>query len=80
MDPTLENLISIIESQTGIQRYDLLPETTFEEIGVDSLDHAELILTCEDAFEIEIPEAEACACITIGTLRDTIATLQLSHA
>eukprot|EP01116_Phalansterium_solitarium_P019245 TRINITY_DN5314_c0_g1_i1.p2 TRINITY_DN5314_c0_g1~~TRINITY_DN5314_c0_g1_i1.p2 ORF type:complete len:122 (-),score=9.92 TRINITY_DN5314_c0_g1_i1:221-586(-) len=35
------------------------PESTFSDLGLDSLDSVEVVLALEDEFTIEIPDAEA---------------------
>ena len=70
-DPTLENLMSILEAMTGVQRYDITEETTIrKQLGMDALAQVELILTVEDAFAVELPEAAEWW--TVGQLCDLI--------
>lgn len=68
--PTLFSLVSILEAMTGKQRCYITLETTIrEDLGMDALAQVELILTVEDAFAIELPEADF---HTVGQLCDLI--------
>lgn len=75
-DPTLENLISIVETIAAVQREDITRETEFVDLDLDSLDHARLISTCEEAFEIELPQ-EAHATTTVEALYQMILATHL---
>jgi acyl carrier protein len=76
MDPTLENLKSIIADLIGRQPEDIELLDTLASLGLDSLDKTELILTCENAFDIEIPEDDADGIITVAGLYDAIIRAQ----
>ncbi len=49
---------------------DIRPETTFEELGADSLDTVELVMAFEEAFGIEIPDEDAEKLMTIRDVSD----------
>lgn len=51
-----EKLIEIIADHIGITPSEVLTNSTFEQIGCDSLDEIELIMLIEEEFEITIPE------------------------
>ncbi|MDR0315168.1 MAG: phosphopantetheine-binding protein [Oscillospiraceae bacterium] len=53
-----EKVISFIADQLDIEEETLNEESTFEEIGADEVDIAELVLAVEGEFEIEIHEDE----------------------
>lgn len=70
-DPTWLNLLSIIETVTCEQTLDVTAATTFDELDIDSLDHARLISACEEAFELDLPQ-EAHATADVGALYQII--------
>ncbi len=50
----LEKVISIVADGLGVDAAGLTAETTFEELGADSLDLMDMVMSFEDAFEVEI--------------------------
>ena len=55
MSDTLTRLQNIIGEQLGIEPDQVTPEAHFEnDLGADSLDVVELVMTIEDDFDIEI--------------------------
>ena len=57
----IENRVkSIVSEQLGVKLEDIKNESKFvEDLGADSLDTVELVMSLEDAFECEIPDEEA---------------------
>lgn len=53
-----ESIANIIEERTGKSASTIKPESTFAELGIDSLDTVELLMALEDevGFEIELDE------------------------
>ncbi|MDD9819616.1 MAG: acyl carrier protein [Nitrospira sp.] len=50
----------IVAEQLGVEEEDVVPEASFvEDLGADSLDTVELVMTLEEAFDIEIPDEDA---------------------
>lgn len=56
---TASRVKTIIAEQFGIAPASVADDTTFEALGIDSLDRVELCMFLEEAFEIEIPDEEA---------------------
>lgn len=56
-ESTFDHIVSIIREQDGIEG-EITPETTFEELGLDSLSVVEAVMECEQDYDIEI-DAEA---------------------
>lgn len=56
-ESTFEHVVSIIREQDGVDG-EITPETTFEELGLDSLSVVEAVMECEQDYDIEI-DAEA---------------------
>ena len=74
MDTVLEKVKEVISEQLGIEDTDsITTETTFiDDLGADSLDIVELIMALEEAFDIEIPDADAEKVVTVGDVVDYI--------
>ncbi|MFH2044555.1 MAG: acyl carrier protein [Pseudomonadota bacterium] len=61
----------IIVDKLGVDLSDVLPEASFvNDLGADSLDLVELIMTMEEEFEMEISDDDA---ETLVTVKDVIA-------
>jgi acyl carrier protein len=56
-ETTFDHICTILREQNGVTG-ELTPETSFEEIGLDSLSVVEAVMACEGDFDIEI-DAEA---------------------
>jgi acyl carrier protein len=70
MEDNLRKLQKIVSEQLGIEVNKIKPESDFgKELGADSLDVVELVMTIEDEFEIEI-EDQAVSRIT--TVQDAL--------
>lgn len=50
----LETIAQIISDRTGRDPSEIKPESTFAQLGIDSLDTVELIMNLEDALDMEI--------------------------
>ncbi|HEY7724972.1 MAG TPA: acyl carrier protein [Anaeromyxobacteraceae bacterium] len=51
---------SIIADQLGVSEEEIKPTSSFiEDLGADSLDIVELVMSMEEEFEVEIPDEEA---------------------
>jgi acyl carrier protein len=67
----------IIMDQLGVEAAAVKPEASFvEDLGADSLDRVELVMALEEAFGVEIPDAEA---EKIVTVQDAVEYIQ-QHA
>ncbi len=53
---TLEKVCSIVNERFELSDLELSEDTTWEEIGADSIDLVDLIAAVEDAFGISIPD------------------------
>ena len=50
---------SIIENQLGVEADEIKPDASFiDDLGADSLDLVELIMSFEDEFKDEVPDLE----------------------
>ncbi|WP_350342876.1 acyl carrier protein [Proteinivorax tanatarense] len=66
-----EKIKGIIEEQLDIDE-EITKETSFEDMGVDSLDIFQLVVELEEAFEIEIDDSEAASMKTVGDAVDFV--------
>lgn len=63
-----EKVKAIIVEQLGVEADDVTMESSFvENLGADSLDIVELIMSMEDQFKITIPDTEAENITTVGS-------------
>ncbi len=69
---TMEKIKEIISEQTGIDTEKLMENTTIEDVMADSLDTVELLMSVEEAFDIDIPDSEAEKLRSLGELSDYI--------
>jgi acyl carrier protein len=57
MDDVTTRIIALIAKSKSISPDTITPESTFDELQIDSLDKINLTFEVEDAFAIEIPDA-----------------------
>ncbi len=63
---TIETITTILNDNLDIDPETVTAESTFESLGIDSLDMAELTCTLEEGLDIDLGEPEGLA--TIGDL------------
>ena len=56
----------ILAFHLGIDGSQLADDTRFADLGADSLDVIEIVMSCEERFGVEIPNREAAGLATIG--------------
>lgn len=67
----LDEIKEIISEQLGIEKDKITPESKFvDDLGADSLDIVELVMSFEEKFNIEIPETEAEKIQTVQAVLD----------
>lgn len=54
-----QRIKKIIAEQLGVEESTIKSDTTFEDLGADSLDQVELVMALEDEFEIELSDEVA---------------------
>lgn len=65
----LEKVKVILADQFDAEEDSITTETTLQEdLGADSLDVVDLLMTIEDEFEVEIPDSEIENMKTVGSL------------
>lgn len=65
----LEKVKAILSEQFDVEEDSITPDTNIaEDLGADSLDVVDLLMSIEDEFEIEIPDEEVDNIKTVGEL------------
>jgi len=62
-----EEIREVICEQLGIEKDDVKLETTFEELGADSLDLFQIVIELEEKYDIQIEEVEG-----LKTIKDAL--------
>lgn len=69
----LEKVKAILSEQFDVEEDTITTETTIQEnLGADSLDVVDLLMSIEDEFEIEVPDEEIGNIKTVGDLVEFI--------
>ena len=69
-----EKLKEIIVDQLGVDVDSITADTALEDLGADSLDLVELVMTLEDEFNIQIEDDAKDSLKTVGDVLDYIAS------
>ena len=73
MSEVLDKVVEIVCNQLTVAKEDVTPESSFvEDLGADSLDTVELVMSFEEEFGLEIPDDEAENITTIKSAVDWI--------
>ena len=65
----LEKVKKILSDQFDVEEDSITPDTLIEgDLGADSLDVVDLLMSIEDEFELEIPDEETDNIKTVGDL------------
>jgi acyl carrier protein len=62
----------IIARKKKIDPSSVTPDTTFDALGIDSLDGMDLVFTFEDTFNINIPDQVAQQMTSVGEVVDAV--------
>ena len=65
-DALEQRVIDIIARKKKLDPARVTPASTFEEMGIDSLDAADLLFSFEDEFKIVVPDDAAYSMKTVG--------------
>lgn len=68
---TLKQLEEIIGEYKEVEAGSITPETTFEELALDSLDIVDMAMACEDKFNVTVEVDES-----LKTVGDLIAIIE----
>lgn len=65
----LEKVKMILSSQFDVEEESITPETNIaDDLGADSLDVVDMLMSLEDEFDVEIPDEEIERIRTVGEL------------
>jgi acyl carrier protein len=65
---------AILAEQLGVEISELRPEASIlDDLGADSLDVVEMVMTLEETFEIEVPDSEVETLRTIADVERFVA-------
>ena len=67
-----ERVKKVITGQLGIGEEEVLKDTSFEDLGIDSLEIFEIVMALEDEFDIEIPNEDVEDIKTVGAIVEYI--------
>ena len=68
-----DKVMKIIAEKLSVDMNEVVPEASFvDDLGADSLDLVELIMSMEEEFDIEIPDEEAEKLVTVKDAIDFI--------
>jgi len=66
---------AILARQLGLDRGEMTPESDLlDDLGADSLDVAELVMTLEEAFDIQVPDDHVEGMRTVGDVEHYVET------
>lgn len=72
-DAILEKVKEVIVDQLGVEEEMIKSDTSFiDDLGADSLDIVELIMSLEEEFDIQIPDNDAEKISTVGDVVEYI--------
>lgn len=71
-EDTLQKVVAVIAEKLSIPAENVTTESTFKDLGADSLDIVEIIMNFEETFGIEIKDEDAEKIQTIGHAVDLI--------
>lgn len=71
-------VIEIVAEQLGVEQEKITRDTSFVDLGADSLDLVEVVMELEEEFDIDIPDDAADKIQTVGEAIDFIMKAQSS--
>jgi len=74
-DELTQRVISVIAKTQRVASENIAPESTFEQLGMDSLDGVNLLFAVEEEFNINIPDEEAREIRSVGQMVEGIRKL-----
>ena len=79
-DSIESQVIAIIARRRKLDPATISPDSTFEQLGVDSLDVADLLFTFEDTFGIVVPDEAAQSMKSVRQVVDGVRRLLADRA
>ena len=66
-------ICTLVADQLGVDVAEVTPDASIlDDLGADSLDVVELVMSLEDAFDIEVPDEEVEGMRTIGDIQQLV--------
>ncbi len=74
-DDWKKRLHDLVAQQLGVEQNEISPEARIlDDLGADSLDVVELVMSLEEAFDIVVPDEDVEALQTIGDVETYLST------
>ena len=78
-DDIVQQVIAVIARKKKLDPAQITAESTFEQLGLDSLDAADLLFTFEDTFGIVVPDEVALSMKSVGQVAIEVRKLLDEH-
>jgi acyl carrier protein len=70
MSDLKQRLIEIVSTQLGVESDEVVPDARIlDDLGADSLDVVELVMSLEEAFDMTVPDEDVEALATVGEMQ-----------
>ena len=79
-DSLEEKIISIVAAVKRLPRERITAESTFEQLGIDSLDGMNILFEVESAFDVSIPDEQAKAIRSVREMIEGVRALTAGGA
>jgi len=74
-----QKVIDIVTREEGLPPGVVRPDSTFAELGVDSLDALNILYAIEQEFEVEIPDSLAKNVTNVAQIVEVLASVVANH-
>ena len=74
-----QKVIDIVTREEGLPPSVVRPDSTFAELGVDSLDALNILYAIEQEFEVEIPDSLAKNVTNVAQIVEVLASVVANH-
>ena len=78
-DDIVQQVIAVIARKKKLDPAQITASSTFEQLGLDSLDAADLLFTFEDTFGIVVPDEVALSMKSVGQVATEVKKLLDEH-
>ncbi len=70
MSDLKQRLVELVATQLGVETDEVVPEARMlDDLGADSLDVVELVMSLEEAFDITVPDEDVETLATVGDMQ-----------
>ena len=73
----LEKIKALLAEELGVNADEITAETSFKDLGADSLDLFELVTNLEEEYNIEIPAEQLEEMTTVGKVIDYLKSIHI---